>query len=195
MIVKNFHPNQTNNNQTNNIYNNPSFNIELTKKNNEGMNDIFNKFNLDNILDENEKRSILQIIKYLKRINRNGITVKGVYYENIEKYVEMINLDDIRKINIRLLSAKKIKSVDKYLFTTLLDYIESKKYMIQTKNDRENYQNSNHYSKSENNYDLPPEGSLAASDNRMTREEREEFVRKKLKQRLPIKQKRKSIKC
>lgn len=191
LIVKNFHPNQTNNNQTNNIYNNPSFNKELTKKNNEGMNDIFNKFNLDNILDETEKNSILQIIKYLKRINRNGITVKGVYYENIEKYIEMINLDDIRKINIRLLSAKKIKSIDKYLFTTLLDYIESKKYMIQTKNDRENYQNSNNNFKGENNNDIPPKDSLAYADNRMTREERLAVVEAKLKQRLPIKQKEK----
>lgn len=191
LIVKNFHPNQTNNNQTNNIYNYPSFNKELTKKNPEGMNDIFNKFNLDIISDENEQRSILQIIKYLNRINRNGITVKGIYYENIEKYVEMINLDDIRKINIRLLSAKKIKSIDKYLFTTLLDYIESKEYMTKTKNDRENYQNSNNNFKSENNYNLPPKNSLAASDNRMTREEREEFIRRKLKQKLPIKQKEK----
>lgn len=31
----------------------------------------------------------------------------------------------------------------------------------------------------QNNYDLPPADSLAASDNRMTREEREKFVRKK----------------
>lgn len=39
------------------------------------------------------------------------------------------------------------------------------------------------------NYDGPPPGSLAASDNRMTREEREEFVRNKMNQRLPINKK------
>ncbi len=190
LIVKNFHPNQTNNNQTNNIYNNPSFHNLLSEKNNEGMNDIFNKFNLDDILDKNEKKRILQIIKYLNRINRNGITIKGVYYNNIEKYIEMINLQDLKNISIRLLSAKKIKSIDKYLLTTLLDYIESKNYMIKTKSDRDNYQNLKHYLKLKNNHDLPPKGSLSASDNRMTREEREEFVRKKMKQKIPIKRKK-----
>lgn len=41
----------------------------------------------------------------------------------------------------------------------------------------------------QNNYDLPPADSLAASDNRMTREEREKFVRKKMNIKLPIKKK------
>lgn len=45
------------------------------------------------------------------------------------------------------------------------------------------------YIKTKNNYDLPPADSLAALDNRMTREEREEFVRNKMKQKLPIKKK------
>lgn len=41
----------------------------------------------------------------------------------------------------------------------------------------------------QNNYDLPPVDSLAASDNRMTREEREAFVKEKMKRRLPINKK------
>lgn len=41
----------------------------------------------------------------------------------------------------------------------------------------------------QNNYDLPPKDSLAAFDNRMTREEREAFVKEKMKRKLPIKKK------
>lgn len=44
----------------------------------------------------------------------------------------------------------------------------------------------------QNNYDLPPKDSLAAFDNRMTREEREAFVEKKMKLKLPIKKKQKA---
>lgn len=41
----------------------------------------------------------------------------------------------------------------------------------------------------QNNYDLPPANSLAATDNRMTKEEREAFVKGKMKRKLPIKKK------
>lgn len=44
--------------------------------------------------------------------------------------------------------------------------------------------------KEKNSYDKPPKDSLAASDNRMTKEERLRFVQEKMKRRLPIKKKR-----
>lgn len=46
------------------------------------------------------------------------------------------------------------------------------------------HEKSEEYKK--NKYDSQTKGSLADKDNRMTKEEREEFVRRKLKQRLPI---------
>ncbi|MFM1524534.1 MULTISPECIES: replication initiator protein A [Helcococcus] len=171
--VKNFHPSKTNINQTNNIYNYPSFNKEKEIK--EGQKDIFDKFNLEDISDEKEKNDILQIIKYLKRINNKGITLKGLKYENIEKYIEKLNLEDIKNISTRLLSAEKIKSIDKYLLATLLDYLQSKEYMNNTENERIKYKKQNNNEK-----------SLAVKDNRMTKEERLAYVEKKLEQRIPI---------